>query len=167
MPRLISRAEALTRIRHEGGDYACLMCALRDERFGPNLVVHQDQRALVLLPRYVRRWGHVLLILRPHVTTFSAVASDDWLHLCQLAHRAARAAEHALQPRRCYVASTGSSGGELTQTSAHLHLHVIPLDDPDDRPASVFSWSEGLLVGEEPEWAELLGRYREAWAHPA
>ena len=129
----IDRAEALRRIRREGGDYACLMCALRDGRFGPLTVLHQDPLALVTLPRYVTRWGHVLVLLRSHVTQLSAVSPGDWLHLCALAHRAARAAEQVLRTRRCFVASTGSSGGELTQSSEHLHLHVLDVGEGFDR----------------------------------
>ena len=161
----IDRAEALRRIRREGGDYACLMCALRDGRFGPLTVLHQDPLALVTLPRYVTRWGHVLVLLRSHVTQFSAVSPGDWLHLCALAHRAARAAEQALRTRRCFVASTGSSGGELTQSSEHLHLHVLPIVDPDDRPGSVFSWRDGVLVASDDEWEDLRQRYTATWAH--
>lgn len=167
MPRLISRDEALAEIRGRGGAYGCLMCALRDGFFGPTLTLHEDEKALVILPQYVRRWGHILLILREHVTSFTAARDDDWLHLCRLAARAARVAEASLSPRRCYVASTGSSGGELTQSSEHLHLHVIPLYEPDDRPASVFSWAEGLWVADDDEWRALLTRYREAWQDDA
>jgi histidine triad (HIT) family protein len=164
MPTLLGRGEALARIRQEGGDFSCLMCALRDGRFGPLFLLHQDERALVLLPRYVRRWGHALVLLREHCTTFSSLEEDDWLHLARLAQRAARGIERTLAPRRCYLASTGSSGGELTQSSAHMHIHVIPIFDPDDRPASVFSWSEGIYVGDDGEMSELLARYQGAWS---
>jgi hypothetical protein len=69
------------------------------------------------------------------------------------------------RPRRCYVASTGSSAGEeLTQTSRHVHVHVIPLYEPDDKPADIFSWSEGVYVGEPEEWEALAASYRAVWA---
>jgi hypothetical protein len=38
--------------------------------------------------------------------------------------------------------------------------------DPEDRPASVFSWQEGVYVAERDEWIALRDRYREAWAGP-
>jgi diadenosine tetraphosphate (Ap4A) HIT family hydrolase len=149
MPTWIDRDEALVRIRAEGGGFSCLMCALRDGRFGPLFLLHQDERALVLLPRYVRRWGHVLVLLREHLT--------------RLTHRSARVIEGTLAPRRCYLASTGSSGGELTQSSEHMHLHIIPILDPDDRPAAVFSWSDGIFVGSDDELTALRDRYAGAW----
>lgn len=164
MPSLISREEALARIRQEGGSFACLMCALRDGRFGSNSTLFEDDTTLVILPRYVRRWGHVLLIHKPHVTSLEQIDDDGWLRLCKLGRQAARVIERVQRPRRCYLASTGSSGGELTQSSEHLHLHVIPIFSPDDRPASVFSWSDGLYVAEPDEWQALLRSYQEAWA---
>ena len=63
------------------------------------------------------------------------------------------------------TASTGSSAGELTQTSVHLHIHAIPLYLPDDKPADIFSWTEGVYVAERDEWEELRAQYREAWGH--
>ncbi|MCS6901243.1 MAG: HIT family protein [Myxococcales bacterium] len=163
MPTLLRREDALARIRQEGGDFACLMCALRDGSFGPLFLLHQDERALVLLPRYVRRWGHILVLLREHRTSFEELSEADWIHLARLARHAACVIERTLIPRRCYLASTGSSDGELTQSSTHIHLHVIPIFQPDDRPASVFSWSEGIYPGDDGELSELLACYRSNW----
>ena len=41
---------------------------------------------------------------------------------------------------------------------------LLACDAADDRPADVFSWAEGVLVGEPHEWEELQRRYRAAWA---
>jgi diadenosine tetraphosphate (Ap4A) HIT family hydrolase len=163
MPTLITREEALARIRAEGGTPACLMCAICARRVGPTHVVHEDDEQLVSLPRYVRRWGQITVTPKAHVTTFSEVDDAIWSRTQALSLRAARVIEAVMRPRRCYVASTGSSAGELTQTSMHLHVHVIPLYLPDDKPADVFSWSSGVYVAEEPEWRELRDRYRDAW----
>lgn len=163
MPTLISREEALRRIVDEGGRPPCLMCAILERRVGEVHVVHEDDEILVMLPRYVRRWGHVMVIPKLHVTTFSGVDARVWSRTTHVAHHAARVVERALRPLRCYMASVGSSAGELVQTSMHLHMHVIPLFQADDRPADVFSWTEGVLVGEAHEWAELQQRYREVW----
>lgn len=163
MPTLIPRDEALRRIIAEAGRPDCLMCAILERRVGPVYVVHEDEHTVVMLPRYVRRWGHVMVIPREHVVTFSGVDPEAWAHVTRTAHLAARMVERASQPLRCYLASVGSSAGELPQTSRHLHMHVIPLFAADDRPADVFSWAEGVLVGEPHEWEELQRRYRAAW----
>jgi diadenosine tetraphosphate (Ap4A) HIT family hydrolase len=163
MPTLISRAEALARIRRDAQDPPCLMCAICARQAGPVHAIYEDDEQLVMLPSYVRRWGHVMVTPKPHVTAYDAVDPELWMRTSRLAHQAARMVERVRRPRRCYMASTGSSGGELTQTSQHLHIHVIPIYETDDRPSSVFSWSEGIYVGSPQEWAELLAAYKREW----
>ncbi len=163
MPKLITRDEALTRIRDEGGSPACLMCAIRDRQVGATHAVFEDDDILVFLPRYVRRWGHLVVMPREHVVTYSGVAPSLWTRMNDDALRAARMLERLRSPLRIYITSTGSSAGELTQTSMHLHIHVIPLYDDLDRPADVFSWQGGVFVADDPEWHALRDEYAAAW----
>jgi diadenosine tetraphosphate (Ap4A) HIT family hydrolase len=163
MPTLISREEALRRIVAEGGRPRCLMCAILERRVGEVHAIHEDDAVLVMLPRYVRRWGHAMVVPKVHVTTYDAVDPALWTRVSQYAHRTARMVERVARPLRCYMTSTGSTAGELVQTSQHLHIHVIPLHAPDDRPSDVFSWEGGVYVGEPDEWADLQRRYREVW----
>ncbi len=139
------------------------MCAIRDGRVGPTHTVFEDDRLLVVLPRYVRRWGQVMVLPREHVISFSEVTPELWAHTNTVAHRAARMIERELAPLRCYVASTGSPGGERANTSMHLHVHVVPITDPEDRPRNVFSWDEGVLVAEPEEWDALRARFAAAF----
>lgn len=163
MPELISRAEALARIEAAAGLPECLMCAICAREAGPVHAIYEDEEQLVMLPGYVRRWGHVMVTPKAHVTSFAAVDPELWARTARLAHQAARVVERVRRPRRCYMASTGSSAGELTQTSRHLHIHVIPIYDADDRPSSVFSWAEGVYVGAPEEWASLVASYAREW----
>ncbi|MEO8698856.1 MAG: HIT family protein [Kofleriaceae bacterium] len=165
MPVLITRDEALARIRDEGGSPACLMCAIRDRQVGATHVVHEDDELLVFLPRYVRRWGHLVVMPREHVVTYTGVAPALWARINADALRAARMLERLREPLRIYITSTGSSAGELTQTSMHLHVHVIPLFDNHDRPADVFSWQTGVWVAGDDEWEALRAEYAAAWLH--
>jgi diadenosine tetraphosphate (Ap4A) HIT family hydrolase len=165
VPHVISRDDALARIRAEGGAPTCLMCAVRDRKVGPTYAVFEDDDILVLLPRYVRRWGHVIVMPRAHVTTYHGVEPELWARINAEALHAARMLERIRSPLRIYITSTGSSAGELTQTSMHLHVHVIPLFDTADRPADVFSWQSGVVVAEHDEWEALRTEYAAAWAH--
>jgi diadenosine tetraphosphate (Ap4A) HIT family hydrolase len=165
MPTVITRDEALARIRDEGGSPPCLMCAVRDRAVGATYAVYEDDDILVLLPRYVRRWGHVVVMPRAHVTTYTGCDGALWTRINRDALHAAKMLERIRSPLRIYVTSTGSSAGELTQTSMHLHVHVIPLFDDHDRPADVFSWQAGVLVAEHAEWEELRSEYAREWAH--
>jgi diadenosine tetraphosphate (Ap4A) HIT family hydrolase len=163
MPQLITREEALRRIQAEVGEGVCLMCALRDDRAGERWVVADEDDMLVVLPRYVRRWGQVLVVLKPHVTSFTDVDEEMWLRASRVARHAACVVEAELKPLRCYLASTGSAAGEITQSSMHLHIHVIPLYQPDDRPADIFSWSSGVYVADTEEWRALCEKLSDAW----
>jgi diadenosine tetraphosphate (Ap4A) HIT family hydrolase len=163
VPRWISRQDALERIRAEGGEPGCLMCGIRDGRVGPTYTVFEDDVLLVVLPRYVRRWGSALVLPREHVTSFGAVTPELWAHTNAIAHRTAQMVERVQAPLRCYVASTGSPSGERVNTSMHLHVHVVPITDPEDRPRDVFSWDEGVMIAEAEEWNELQARYREGF----
>jgi diadenosine tetraphosphate (Ap4A) HIT family hydrolase len=98
-----------------------------------------------------------------HVVTYTGVTPALWARINADALHAAKMLERIRQPLRVYVTSTGSSAGELTQTSMHLHVHVIPLYDDHDRPADVFSWQGGVWVGEPDEWHALRDEYAAAW----
>jgi diadenosine tetraphosphate (Ap4A) HIT family hydrolase len=163
MPMLIPRSEGLERIARERGAEPCLMCAIVERKVGEVHVLYEDDEQLVSLPRYVRKWGQVTVTPKAHVTQYVDVDLGVWARTNELAHRAARIVEQARRPSRTILASTGSSAGELINSSIHLHVHVIPLYDTDDRPADVFSWQQGIFVAEPEEWASLLADYRALW----
>lgn len=163
MPQLIPRHEALRRIIAEGGAPVCLMCAVRDRQVGDTHVIHEDHELLVILPRYVRRWGHVMIMPKVHVTSFMAIDPALFVRMSILSLQCSRMVERVQKPRRVYVASTGSSAGEITQSSEHLHVHIIPLYEVDDKPSSIFSWSEGVYVAERDEWEALRTSFVEAF----
>jgi diadenosine tetraphosphate (Ap4A) HIT family hydrolase len=165
MPRVIPREQAIAEITAARGEVSCLMCALRDGALDETepLVLERSARTTVLLPRYGVRWGHVLVVLNRHVTRFGDLDAEIWREACDQAYRAARALETALAPARCFVASLGSSGAIAPMTSPHLHLHVIPVHGPDERPSSVLTWESGVTVGDDAERAELRRVLLAAW----
>ncbi len=144
MPRTISRDEALVEIARDAPP-GCFLCALAAEP-----LVAAAHSALVL-PRYGVRWGALLVVTRAHVTSFAELDREVWLELADLAWRSARALERVLAPLRCYVAALGSARDDLPMSSPHLHLQIIPIFDKDDKPASVLSWTHGVVVGSPDE----------------
>lgn len=162
MPILLTREQALERIRAEVGRPPCLMCALRDG-VTRTWVLHDDDDVLVLIPRFVRCFGHVLVMPRPHCISYGEVDDALWARVERASLHAARMLERVRAPRRVYLASTGSAAGELTQSSVHLHVHVLPVEAPDTRPADVFSWSEGIWSQSDEELDALAATYRAAW----
>lgn len=139
------------------------MCAIAERKVGAVYALHEDAEHLVSLPAYVRRWGQVVVTPKAHVTSFTDVDPASWARANELALRAARVVERVRRPRRIYLASTGSSAGELINSSVHLHIHVIPLYEPDDKPADIFSWQAGIYVAEADEWEALQKEYLAAW----
>jgi diadenosine tetraphosphate (Ap4A) HIT family hydrolase len=109
------------------------------------------------------RWGHALVLSKQHVTSFSELSAAHWREMSEQARRAAFAVERALAPARCYVASLGTSEADVPITSPHLHLHVVPVYDPDDRPSRVLTWEHGVLEAELSEWHALAESLRAAW----
>ena len=139
------------------------MCALVAGRIGdPRDVVLEMPHARAVLTQYPVRWGHVLVVARRHVTSFTAI--DDAAHdaMMRLARDAARRLERAMRPARVFVASLGCAHEGLVATSPHLHVHVVPVMDPDARPRDVLTWENGIDEGDAAEWAALRETLRSA-----
>lgn len=157
MPRRIPREEALRRVAAlRAGAAGCPLCALAGVGPGtPRRVLARTPHAVAVLNAFPREWGHVLIVLTSHVTSFGELAPEAWLDACALAHRVAVAVERVVRPARCYVASLGSASEDLATSFPHLHLHVLPVVRAEDRPSQVFTWDAGVLEADEAEWAQL------------
>ncbi|HYP75909.1 MAG TPA: hypothetical protein VER12_08145, partial [Polyangiaceae bacterium] len=68
------------------------------------------------------------------------------------------------EPARVFTATLGAAV-ELPQTYSHFHVHVIPVYETDERarPARVLSWSEGVVVYDAREAAEICRGLSAAW----
>ena len=167
MPARLPREEAIARIHAERDPREpCLVCALRDGVAGPRYVLAETKHTVTVLTRYPVRWGHALVLLREHATTFTSVNREAWSELADESRRIARGVERALSPKRCYVASLGSVDDSLPMTSSHLHMHVIPIYDASDRPGTVLRWNDGVLSAERDEWEALQARLFRVLAEP-
>jgi diadenosine tetraphosphate (Ap4A) HIT family hydrolase len=152
MPTLISKAEAAARIAQAQGEHACALCALCAR---PRYVLAEGSHCIALLPQYARRWGHVMILFREHITTYQRLSVEAWTEANVMALAMAQTIERALSPLRCYVASLGAAI-EHPMTFPHLHLHVIPIYDATDTPSTVLTTKDGVLTGEEHEWETLF-----------
>jgi diadenosine tetraphosphate (Ap4A) HIT family hydrolase len=99
---------------------------------------------------------------RQHTTTFAELPSECWVNAAKLAHDVARAVERTMSPARCYIASLGTASDDVLISAPHVHLHVIPVDDPVARPHQVLTWANGVYVGLDDDWLELRDRLRAA-----
>lgn len=163
MPRPIPREEALRRIGRERDGAGCFICGLLDGTPAPVYVLDRTPRTTVILSRYPRKWGHLMVLVNDHVTSFSDLPAAAWDEAARQARRAARVLERALRPLRCYVASLGSPHETLPMSSPHLHLHVVPIEDPEEKPGLIFTWEAGVLEAEPAEWEALHAELLRLW----
>jgi diadenosine tetraphosphate (Ap4A) HIT family hydrolase len=151
VPRRVPRQSAVDAVTRDTPAGACPMCRVATG----DRALAQNEAALVVTNRYPLRWGHLLVVARRHVTSFSTLTDREHALLSELTLRAARALERTLSPARVFVASLGSSSEGLLLTTPHLHTHVLPVSEADARPADVFTWANGVLEADPEEWAEL------------
>jgi diadenosine tetraphosphate (Ap4A) HIT family hydrolase len=139
------------------------MCALAAGRGRPAPLVETEQ-AVVVLDRFARRRGHLLVIAKAHVEGTREVSWDLHLRLARLTFEAARALDRALCPVQIYTATLGAVV-PLPMSFAHYHTHVIPVPEADERarPARVLTWEEGVTVNDELEANELRAQIRAVW----
>jgi diadenosine tetraphosphate (Ap4A) HIT family hydrolase len=140
-----------------------LLCAILGGRAGAHYIVYEDETLVVSLPRYVTRWGHIMVTPRAHVVRVADVSRATWLAMSEATHRAAGVVEALHAPHRVYVVSTGTRGEGLVHTCEHVHMHVVPVYEPADKPSDVLTWEHGVFVAEPEEWDALLVRAREAF----
>jgi diadenosine tetraphosphate (Ap4A) HIT family hydrolase len=155
--------ELLASYRQSLGNPPCVLCALcqhADDRH----VVARNAEGTVLLNRFAQRPGHLLVVAHSHVEHAHELQWPSYAALQQLAHSACIALQRTVQPARTFTAVLGSAASIAT-SYPHLHIHVVPVPESDDRarPARVFSWSEGIYVYEPGEALALVLELRAAW----
>ena len=139
------------------------MCGIASRQVGAVYTVFEDDAFLVHLPRYVRSWGQITVIPKVHATSFDDLGRDAWNRTADLAYVASQVQRRLLTPLRTFLASTGSAGGEKLNTSEHVHMHVVPVFDANERPRDIFSWRDGVYVAEAHEWEDLERACQAAW----
>lgn len=139
------------------------MCALASGAGRPPPLV-ETEAAVVVLDRFARRRGHLLVIARPHVERVEDVPWELYVAVERLVFEARRALQRLLDPAQIYTATLGAVT-PLPMSFAHFHTHVIPVPEVDERarPARVLSWSEGVYVYDDEEAAALRGAILDAW----
>jgi len=143
----------------------CPMCGLVDAFPNDVKVLAETKHAIAVLSRYQLRRGHVLVVSRRHVETWSGVGWNEWRDVQHLAFDAAQAIERAFDPVRVYSATLGSTGRVSPTSFPHLHVHVVPIYEDDERgkPSNVFTWKHGLSRPTARESAALQRRLIAAW----
>jgi histidine triad (HIT) family protein len=99
----------------------CPFCQIALDQ-APASVVVREPRALAFLDARPLFPGHVLVVPHEHLADLQALPPDDQAPLFDLARRVALALEPALDAGGAMVALNN----KVSQSVAHLHLHVVP-----------------------------------------
>jgi len=166
--RLLDKDQALLALQAEAAGLpaagGCLPCALLASQRLHSDCLAQSGHGVVLVNRFACRERHLLVLARRHVEHIHQLSGEEHADLQRLAFQAAVALEARFHPVRIYTAVLGSSA-PLPMSYPHLHVHVVPVMESDERarPARVFTWSEGVWVYDEADARALAGELRPHW----
>ena len=136
----------------------CFVCRMVEGnvRF-PENVIHEDDRAIVLLDDYPRAYGYTLVAPKEHREQVTGdFTVGEYLDLQRLVYRVAEAVREEVGAERMYLYTFGSNQG-----NAHVHWHVVPLPPGvpyEDQQGAWASWSKGVLEIPKEEMASLARR---------
>ncbi|MDQ3155794.1 MAG: HIT family protein [Actinomycetota bacterium] len=133
----------------------CLFCEIIAGRIYAPLV-YEDADVVGFLDHRPVFKGHVLLVPREHVVTLSDLPERLIVPLFGVAQRTAAAITAGLGAQGTFVALNNV----VSQSVAHLHLHVVPRTKGDGLRG--FFWPRSKYADGEAE--EYAARLREAYA---
>lgn len=151
MPVLISKEEALKRLRVEIPHSDCLMCFLNGNS---KLVVFENEYVVAFLSAFPRYWGHCIVSLKRHIESTSELTDIEYDSLMKVAKKIAVIVERNYTPQRVYIAMLGAEEN-MINTCPHIHVNVLPVLDKNMRPSDVLTWENGIYSGSIEEWQEL------------
>ncbi len=110
-----------------GEESSCLFCRVfaAPGKDRENLVVHREDRAIVLLNRFPYNGGHLLVAPREHRGGIDELPASDLALLVELAARGVRLLRELWGPHGFNVGiNQGAAAG--AGIPDHVHLHVVP-----------------------------------------
>jgi histidine triad (HIT) family protein len=121
---------------------ACVFCEIVAGT-RPAHHVFEDESCLAFLDARPVFAGHVLLVPRDHVETFTDLPTDRVAPLFTSAQRLARSVETALGADGTFVAMNN----KVSQSVPHLHVHIVPRKKKDGLRG--FFWPRQKYASEE------------------
>ena len=167
--RVLDKTQALQRLADETAAVSpqgqCMACGLVGSAAGEDAHIAGTEHGVVVLNRYAQREGHLMVIARAHIEQTHEMPYAVYAELQRAVYVATRVLQHRFRPARIYTAALGSPV-PLQNSYPHVHFHVVPVMETDERarPARVFSWSEGVVMYDDDEAAALVDGLREDWA---
>ncbi len=114
----------------------CVFCDALARGDDP-LLVHQGERAFVILNKFPYNNGHLMVVPKRHVARLSDLDAPDLLEIMRLTQAAEQALGAVYAPHGFNVGlNLGRSAG--AGIADHLHVHMVPRWDGDTSFMTVF-----------------------------
>jgi histidine triad (HIT) family protein len=122
-------------------------------------VVHRDEDVIVFLDRAPLLHGHVLVVPMQHVETLDDLPDNLLAPVFAAARRASIAVQRAQRAEGSFVATNT----RVSQSVAHLHIHVVPRNKGDGLFSTRLIWQRKKYENDS-EMAEIATKIRAAYA---
>lgn len=139
---------------------ACVFCRVASGEL-PGNIVYRDDRVAAFLDRNPLFLGHTLVVPIEHVATLDDLGPDQVAPLFDVVRRTSVAVQRALGAQGSFVAVNT----RVSQSVAHVHVHVVPRTEGDGLFSPRLIWKR-LRYDSDAEAAEYAARVRAAFEAP-
>lgn len=99
----------------------CIFCKILSGEI-PKRSLYEDDICEVIMDAFPATEGHVLVVLKRHVTSLSKASDEEVMHVAKVVKLISNLMEEALEPDG--ITTVENSG--LLQEIEHAHIHIIP-----------------------------------------
>ena len=136
----------------------CTFCQIASGEL-PAHIVHRDENVVAFLDRAPLLPGHVLVMPLQHVESLDDLPDDLLAPVFAAVRRTSIAVQKALRAEGSFVATNT----RVSQSVAHLHVHVVPRNKGDGLFSTKLIWQRKKYETDS-EMAEIATKIRTAYA---
>ncbi len=136
----------------------CVFCGVVTGEVAAN-IVHRDERTIAFLDRAPLLLGHTLVMPIAHVETLDDLSPEQVGTLFDAVRRMSIAVQAACDAQGSFVVANT----RVSQSVAHVHVHVVPRNEGDGLFSPRPIWRRRAYAG-PAEAAEYAAKIRAAYA---
>ncbi len=136
----------------------CTFCQIAEGEL-PAHIVYRDENVVAFLDRAPLLPGHVLVMPAKHVETLDDLPDDLLAPVLKTVRRTSIAVQKVLRAEGSFVATNT----RVSQSVAHLHVHVVPRNKGDGLFSTRLIWQRKKYETDS-EMAEIATKIRTAYA---
>lgn len=156
------RPERLRYVRKMIKPEGCVFCeAVRAGVSPESLLLHKDERTIVVMNKYPYNTGHLLVLPRRHCGDFTQLSRGELAALTETLQLAVKALSEVFHPDGFNIGlNLGSAAG--AGIPEHLHYHVIPRWAGDTNFFPLVAETKVVIETLETSFAKLLPHFQRA-----